>query len=69
MGYATVDHLFLKKNITTDLARFIEPPDRREEEEDDVAVPYTPKTVERLAETLLDDDEQAAGDLELKKDQ
>jgi hypothetical protein len=67
MGYATVDHLFLKKNITTDLARFIEPPDSAEEE--DLAVPFTPKPVDRLAETLVAEGEQSAGDLESKKDQ
>lgn len=39
-GYKAVDHLFLQKNVTTDLEQFLEAPSLREE--DDVAVPYTP---------------------------
>jgi len=39
-GYNSVDHLFLAKNITTDLEQFLDPPVLSKEE--DVAVPYTP---------------------------
>lgn len=38
VGYSTFDHLFYQKNITTDLARFMESPG---EDEDDLAVPYS----------------------------
>jgi hypothetical protein len=37
-GYSTVDHLFLQKNITSDLEQFLEPPQFTSE---DVAVPFT----------------------------
>jgi hypothetical protein len=43
-GYSAVDHLFLNKNITTDLEQFLEPPTLTDEE--DLAVPYTLKTVD-----------------------
>jgi len=39
-GYNSVDHLFLQKNITTDLEQFLEPPVLSDEE--DVAVPFSP---------------------------
>jgi hypothetical protein len=38
VGYSTFDHLFYQKNITTDLARFMDSPG---EDEDDLAVPYS----------------------------
>jgi hypothetical protein len=39
-GYSAVDHLFLGKNVTTDLEQFLEAPVLSDE--DDVAVPFTP---------------------------
>jgi hypothetical protein len=36
-GYTTVDHLFLKKNITADLGRFL---NASCADDDDIAVPY-----------------------------
>lgn len=63
MGYAAIDHMFLEKSITSDLERFIEPPDELEEE--DVAVPYTPPI-----EPPIEESEQAAGEeVEAKKEQ
>lgn len=63
MRYATVDHLFLNKNITSDLARYIYPTNDLEE----VAVPFTPKTVDSTAENLTDTEEQSAGEVDTKK--
>lgn len=40
MGYSAIDHLYLQKNITSDIIRFLEEPDVLEEE--DLAVPYVP---------------------------
>lgn len=42
-GYSMIDHLYLEKNITSDLARFLELPDELEKE--DIAVPYAPPVV------------------------
>lgn len=42
MGYSAIDHLFLQKNITSDILRFLEEPDVPDEE--DVAVPYDGKS-------------------------
>lgn len=39
-GYNSVDHLFLRKNVTSDLEQFLMMPPLADE--DDVAVPYTP---------------------------
>jgi hypothetical protein len=62
-----VDHLFLNKNITSDLVRFLETPEYLEEE--DVAVPYSPKNVE-VAEKIVLEDAQASGEAgESKKKQ
>jgi hypothetical protein len=33
MGYSSLDHLFLQKNITSDISQFMEPPDALEEED------------------------------------
>ena len=41
VGYSAIDLLFLKKNITSDIADYLELPDIPEEP--DVAVPYNPK--------------------------
>ena len=40
MGYSSIDHLFLQKNITSDIIQFLEEPDVPDEE--DLAVPYEP---------------------------
>lgn len=37
-GYNWVDYLFLQKNVTTDIVRYLDPPDVPDEE--DLAVPY-----------------------------
>jgi hypothetical protein len=42
VGYSAVDHLFLKKNITTDLEQFLPTPELSQGLDTDVAVPYTP---------------------------
>lgn len=42
VGYGAFDLLFLKKNISTDLEQYIPLPDV--EEEDDLAVPYFPRS-------------------------
>jgi hypothetical protein len=52
-GYNVVDHLFLKKNITTDLEQFLKAPALLDE--DDVAVPFTPPT---LPDETLESDEE-----------
>jgi len=44
MGYTWLDYLFLQKNITSDIARFLEPPEIPENE--DLAVPYEIETDE-----------------------
>lgn len=53
-GYSTMDHLFLQKNITSDLQRFLEPPALREDM-DDVAVPYVASSDGSSDETAPDD--------------
>jgi hypothetical protein len=46
VGYSYIDLLFLDKNITSDIARFLEPPDEYDDgEEEDLAVPYTPPAI------------------------
>ena len=44
MGYSSIDHTYLKKNITTDLQRFIDDPSMATERDgvvvEDLAVPY-----------------------------
>lgn len=42
MGYSAIDHLFLQKNITTDIEHHLELP--YIPDEPDIAVPYTPRT-------------------------
>jgi hypothetical protein len=39
VGYTAIDHFLLQKNLTSDLAEFVEPPAIHDEE--DLAVPYT----------------------------
>ena len=43
VGYNATDHLFLQKNIISDLAKFLEPP-TVDGINDDLAVPHTPST-------------------------
>jgi hypothetical protein len=43
MGYSPIDHLFLNKNITSDLSRYLEEPDIPDEP--DLAVPYKRREV------------------------
>lgn len=38
MGYTSIDHLYLQKNITSDIAQYLELPDIPDET--DLAVPY-----------------------------
>lgn len=38
MGYSSVDFIFLQKNITSDIAQYLEPPDIPDES--DLAVPF-----------------------------
>ena len=44
MGYSSIDHTYLKKNITTDLQRFLDDPSMATERDgvvvEDLAVPY-----------------------------
>ena len=55
MGYSFIDHLYLKKNITSDLEQFIEEPmlatERKNEIVEDLAVPFMKKKVETSGET------------------
>jgi hypothetical protein len=48
-GYSAVDHLFLEKNISTDLKQFMVIPTALQDG-DDVAVPFTPTEPELQAE-------------------
>ena len=41
MGYSAMDHMLLKKNITSDIRQFLEPPSALEDGEEDLAVPYS----------------------------
>jgi len=59
VGYGTLDLLFLEKNITSDLQRFLDPPVLPDDPESEVAVPYTPPSPEAAA---LADDENALAD-------
>jgi hypothetical protein len=46
VGYSAVDHLFLQKNITTDLEQFLQSPRLPAGLDTDVAVPYTPRVID-----------------------
>ena len=54
MGYSFIDHLYLKKNITSDLQQFLEEPSlatvRNGVVVEDVAVPFTEKLVKKDGE-------------------
>jgi phytoene dehydrogenase-like protein len=43
VGYSAVDHLFLQKNITTDVQQFLQAPELPAVLDSDVAVPYIPR--------------------------
>ena len=47
MGYSAIDHLFLKKNITSDIEQYLELP--VVPDEPDVAVPYEAAMAEVLS--------------------
>mmetsp|Transcript_24682 Transcript_24682/g.37502 ORF Transcript_24682/g.37502 Transcript_24682/m.37502 type:complete len:150 (+) Transcript_24682:1380-1829(+) len=69
MGYTTIDHIFLKKSITSDLERFIESPvDNSEMDDEDVAVPYEPKVIVQFKETL-EENQTTGEEPDSKKDQ
>jgi hypothetical protein len=56
-GYNAVDHLFLEKNITTDLKQFLVPPKLDDNDgDDDVAVPFH-QDVESEAANAVEEDE------------
>jgi hypothetical protein len=52
-GYNAIDHLFLHKNITSDVQQFLEPPSLRDDN-DDVAVPYEPTVISTSEEIFTD---------------
>jgi phytoene dehydrogenase-like protein len=66
MGYTSIDHLFLKKNITSDLARYIERPGISNEE--DVAVPLAQNNEVQLDDIDRKEDDQAAAGEHFKTD-
>lgn len=51
MGYSFLDHLYLKKNITSDLEQFLEEPSLATERNgvivEDLAVPFKEKKIEK----------------------
>jgi hypothetical protein len=55
-GYNAVDHLFLEKNITTDLKQFLVRPKLYNDGDDDVAVPVH-QVVETQAAIAVEEDE------------
>ena len=50
VGYGTLDLLFLEKNITADLERFLDPPILPDDPDGEVAVPYKAKEVPEIQE-------------------
>lgn len=60
IGYGTLDLLFLEKNITSDLERYMELPVSSADPESDVAVPYEPRKVPDVME--LADDQNASAE-------
>lgn len=58
MGYSFIDHLYLKKNITTDLQQFLDEPSmatvRGGEVVDDVAVPFKELKDDKKAEEVAE---------------
>eukprot|EP00571_Detonula_confervacea_P008601 CAMPEP_0172316150 /NCGR_PEP_ID=MMETSP1058-20130122/27481_1 /TAXON_ID=83371 /ORGANISM="Detonula confervacea, Strain CCMP 353" /LENGTH=1040 /DNA_ID=CAMNT_0013030407 /DNA_START=76 /DNA_END=3198 /DNA_ORIENTATION=+ len=54
MGYSFLDHLYLKKNITSDLKQFIEEPSMATERNgvivEDLAVPFKEKVIEKKSD-------------------
>jgi hypothetical protein len=64
VGYSAVDHLFLQKNITTDIIQYMELPDPPEEA--DLAVDFIPETMKLEDEQAKDASNQPP---QLKKEQ
>lgn len=58
MGYDSLDLMFLEKNITSDLERFMIPPGIADDPDSEVAVPYKPRSVPVVTE--LSEDENAS---------
>ena len=58
MGYSFIDHLYLKKNITTDLQQFLDEPNmatvRGGEVVDDVAVPFKELKDDKKGEEVVE---------------
>jgi hypothetical protein len=59
MGYGSLDLLFLEKNITSDLERFLEPPLVPANPDSAIAVPFEPKKVPEVTELAEDEDASA----------
>ncbi|KAG7342300.1 hypothetical protein IV203_007393 [Nitzschia inconspicua] len=64
MGYSALDHLFLQKNITSDISRFMEPPESTAEA--DLAVDFS---VDVVPPHKDEDQEELNDPPELKKEQ
>ena len=62
MGYETLDLLFLEKNITSDLERFMDAPGLSADPDAEVAVPFEPRKVPDVTERA--DDENASAESE-----
>lgn len=60
MGYGTLDLLFLEKNITSDIERFLDPLVVPADQNSVIAVPYEPKKIPEI--TQLAEDEDASAD-------
>ena len=59
VGYGTLDLLFLEKNITSDLERFLDSPVLHDDPEAEVAVPYEPRKVPDVTELAEDENASA----------
>lgn len=64
VGYSFIDHLYLHKNITTDLEQFLDEPTGDGTDEDDVAVPYEPKEIPDPPNTEKSEEKPAEGEEE-----
>lgn len=53
IGYGALDLLFLEKNITADLGKFMEHPVIPEDPESEVAVPFEPKAIQEEPDEVL----------------
>ena len=59
VGYGTLDLLFLEKNITSDLERFLDTPILPDDPEGEIAVPYEPKKVSEVTQDEMTSAETA----------